>query len=332
MATRRGQGNAGGRSPSAQSNVGGQLATRSRDDDEEQEANVPIVQATQICALSPALYGNTILEYNTRTGATIYQNSVEKLQEELFDVDAVGIHGFLHALIDKTMAFGWDAVLNIPIDLTQNNGEYNSLLTQYGNITLKHLTEHVKTYISSPTRQAQNSFALYHCLINSLSQKGKAKITLYRNEYIINTRPSGALLLKVIIRESRMDTRATVRHIRAKLSSLPAYIASINYDIPAFNRYVLDLLEQLNARGETTHDLLANLFTTYKSVNDADFVFFIKHRSMAYDRGEEITEHTLMQEAQIQYQTQIGDGTWCHPTKEQEQIVALESKIKELTN
>jgi hypothetical protein len=38
-----------------------------------------------------------------------------------------------------------------------------------------------------------------------------------------------------------------------------------------------------------------------------------------------------MRDAQIQYQTQIGDGTWGLPTKEQEQIVALETKIKELT-
>jgi hypothetical protein len=310
-----------------------QAPVQNQDDDEEtgNEGGVPLVEALPVCALSPALYGNDILQYNTKRAIDIYNRSVEKLHEELFDVDASGIHGFLHSLMDKAMTFGWDSILDIPDKIDEPNGSYKNLLKDYGNISLDHIKNWVPTYLNRESRAAQDSYALYQCLMNSLSLKGRSKITLYRNEYFVGMRPSGALLLKVIIRESRIDTRATVRHIRAKLNALPAYIASINYDIPAFNRYVLDLLEQLHARGETTHDLLANLFTAYKTCNDADFVYFIKRRSTDYDRGEDITEHTLMRDAQIQYQTQIGDGTWGLPTKEQEQIVALETKIKELT-
>jgi len=62
-----------------------------------------------------------------------------------------------------------------------------------------------------------------------------------------------------LIREAQIDTRPTVLHLRGKLSSLDSYISSyISYDIVKFNEYVKYLMDSLTARGETTHDLLAN--------------------------------------------------------------------------
>jgi len=39
--------------------------------------------------------------------------------------------------------------------------------------------------------------------------------------------------------------------------------------------YVKDLIDLLTARGETTQDLLANVFKAYKAVNDQDFATYI---------------------------------------------------------
>jgi len=54
----------------------------------------------------------------------------------------------------------------------------------------------------------------------------------------------------------------------------------MSYDIIKFNEYVQDLMDSLTARGETTHDILANLFKAYKSVKDHDFTPYIKKRRM----------------------------------------------------
>ncbi|HSN67057.1 MAG TPA: hypothetical protein VLS94_10470, partial [Fusibacter sp.] len=89
--------------------------------------------------------------------------------------------------------------------------------------------------------------------------------------------------------------------------------------------------EQLNTRGKTTHDLLANLFATFKSVTDREFVNYINYCEMAYDRGEDIDAFQLMHDAQTRYQNQINEGTWNVPSKDQEKIMALESKIQDLT-
>jgi hypothetical protein len=51
--------------------------------------------------------------------------------------------------------------------------------------------------------------------------------------------------------------------IRTKLTNLDVYMGQVGNDIDKFNKYVQNLLEALNARGETTTDLLTNLFKGY---------------------------------------------------------------------
>ena len=101
------------------------------------------------------------------------------------------------------------------------------------------------------------------CLMNSLTQAGKDKVRLWSNQFILNGRESGIVLLKVIIRESHLDTNATMNSIRTQLSSLDEYITTIGCDIIKFNEQVKRLLEQLTARGRETQDLLINLFKAY---------------------------------------------------------------------
>jgi len=77
---------------------------------------------------------------------------------------------------------------------------------------------------------------------------------LRQNEYYVGNSPCGAAYLKVIIREAQIETRATVLHLRGKVSSLDNDISTISFDIVKFNEYVKDLMDSLTARGDTTHD------------------------------------------------------------------------------
>jgi hypothetical protein len=93
---------------------------------------------------------------------------------------------------------------------------------------------------------------------------------------------------------------------------------------------VRDLLDSLYARGETTHDLLANLFKAYKVATDRTFVEYIRKKEDQYDEGDEIDVDLLMLQAGNKYKTMVQQGTWAAPSAEEEKIIALEAKIKSL--
>ena len=93
--------------------------------------------------------------------------------------------------------------------------------------------------------------------------------------------PSGPLLLKVIISKAHVDSRATVSHIRHSLTVLDAKMIELDSDIQAFNQHVKAQIQSLATRGETSNDLLVNLFKGYKAANDVKFADFICRKENA---------------------------------------------------
>jgi len=65
---------------------------------------------------------------------------------------------------------------------------------------------------------------------------------IYHQDYHIGHNPIGMAFLKILIWEAHINTRATVMHIRAKLSALDSYILTIGCDITKFNAYIKDLI------------------------------------------------------------------------------------------
>jgi len=88
--------------------------------------------------------------------------------------------------------------------------------------------------------------------------------------------------------------------------------------------------QDMNTRGETTHDLLANLFKAYKSVKDCDFTAYIKKKEDEYEEGEDVNVNMLMLQASNKYKTMFVNQTWNAPSPEEEKILALESQIQKL--
>ena len=78
---------------------------------------------------------------------------------------------------------------------------------------------------------------LYKCLLSTMSEGGRAKTTVWKSEYHIGTCPSGVLLLKVMIRESQIDTNAMASSICHQMANLKDYIIKVNCDIRVFNRH-----------------------------------------------------------------------------------------------
>ena len=140
-----------------------------------------------------------------------------------------------------------------------------------------------QSYIHQPTRVAQDTNHLYHCVINSLSKEVKAKVTIWKKDYWIRDKLSGNLLIKVLIRDSYLDTNATTSGIRSKLANLHNYLPTVEHDISLLNMYVKNQVYSLRARGEHTSDLLMNLFKAYMISSNEDFVRYIEKKLEAWE-------------------------------------------------
>ena len=131
------------------------------------------------------------------------------------------------------------------------------------------------------------------------------------------------LLLKCIISEIFVDTRATVTLNCTKLSKLDAKMVELNYDSEEFNLYLNTLLTNLSARGEKTQDLFTNLIKGYETVPDEKFKDLIERKRDAYEEGEDISEMMFMATSKAKYMARMHAELCNAPTSEQEQILAL---------
>ena len=236
---------------------------------------------------------------------------------------------FRNLLSDRAAAFGWDKG-NGDILEYQVNGTPRNLVDHFGLIPLQEIKNEVMTYYNQPTRRAQNSFAMYHCIMNSVTEATINKLTIEAKDYKINGTPCGPLLFKVLMQMSTVDTRVTVAHVRANLASLDSYIGTVNSNIDKFNQYVKEQLDVLEGRGETTHDLLVNLFKAYQCASDQHFCKWAERKKDEYDEGGNITSSLLMEEANKKYETLKLENKWNALSPDQEQLVALAAEMKQL--
>ena len=108
---------------------------------------------------------------------------------------------------------------------------------------------------------------------------------IWKKDYWIGDKPSGNLLLKVMTRESYLDTNATTSGIRRKLTNLHNYLPTMGHDISLLKMYVKKQVYSLRSRGEQTRDLLLNLFKTYVISSDKAFVRYIEKKLEAWEDG-----------------------------------------------
>eukprot|EP00978_Attheya_sp_CCMP212_P040337 scaffold219054_cov37-Attheya_sp.AAC.2 len=237
-------------------------------------------------ALSHACDVAGIIDTTTSAGAKLFSKGAEAiiivLSKDIRGFDGKGgnLKLFLTYMKQRVNVFGWAAILTIPVDGVDCN-----LLADYGRVPIEDIRSVVSTYIDQPTRNAQNSFMMYECLLKSLSVEALNVILAEVDIYTVRGIPSGPLFLKIIIRSAYIDTRATTAHVRTSLSCLDTYILTIDCDMKVFNAYVRGLRNDLAARGETTNDLLFNLFKGYDAVVDLDFKDYIKQKKSSYKDG-----------------------------------------------
>ena len=281
-------------------------------------------------AFSPAQAVQGLLDFSKSEHSKIYKSAIREVSKDPFDCEAEGLYQFLKDVQDRADEMGWsDNILNITLEVTDDiEPVQENLIDNYGTISLEQVVESELQYINEQGRDAQNTYMLYKCLMSSLTNNAKKRISLWSEQYRIgdNDLCSGVALLKIIIRESHLDTNATTNQIRTKLSNLDSYILTVDSDIGKFNQYVKLLIQSLTARNQKTSDLLINLFKGYGAVSDEVFRAWLMHKQDDHEEGEEMTPDELMIAAKNKYDTMVEKGTWNAPTAE-EKIVALEAKF-----
>jgi len=97
------------------------------------------------------------------------------------------------------MVYGWENLINIPVNVAMQGGPTHSLLTHYGQVTLQQVKDHATTYLNTQMRAVQNNLLLYTCLATSIAPETKAKAMIFHQKYHIGQTPVGSAYLKILI-------------------------------------------------------------------------------------------------------------------------------------
>ena len=164
-----------------------------------------------------------------------------------------------------------------------------------------------------------------------LSEQGIAKVIINKPDFTVRGLPSSVVLLKIIIRESHIDTNAITRHIREKVSELNKYLETVRHNVVKFNDHAKDLMNSLRTRGESFMDLVSNLFKAYKSLPDNNFRRYIAAKEDDYNEEHDMTPEQLMQRVSNKYGTLLEDKVWNAPSQDEKKILALDARIERIT-
>jgi hypothetical protein len=288
-------------------------------------------------ARTPAFANNhAIIDYNTREGHNLYYKNIRGFygatDTDKFNSQPEGLKGFFNEMIQRVDEADWMDLFMVPLDNEDVDGEALFFLKHYGMFTLAALTEYIEVHhIGNQDRWEQDNVQAQMCIMNSLSQDAKHRIGVWADDYTIEGEIQTLLLLKVIIRESRGDTNHRKLVLRQQLSSLDLKVESLGWSITKLHTHVKDTVEDLTALGETTQDLLANLFKAYAKVPDDEFVLYVNTKRQVYDEGTNYTPEQIMTFAGDKYKQRVEDKTWIAPSKDQEKIVALEAAVAKLS-
>lgn len=277
-------------------------------------------------ARCPSMYRNDqLLNFAKAEDKKLYQKGTSALGST-FGCDPDDFTLFLNELSDRANSYGWKSILTIPVDKNVVDGPTNHLIDEYGRVSIERVRADASSYIGTICRQDQDAYMLFECLQASLSPEAKKKCGLFKKEFTVNGIPSGPLLLKVIIRESHVDTKATVRLIRESMSAMDTLMEECHSNIATFNNHVRRQIASLAARGESSSDIIPNLFKGYAKAGDQGFRDFIMRKRDDYDQDIQppLDAESLMALAESKFRARVESKEW-EVQSTAEKLVALEA-------
>jgi hypothetical protein len=271
----------------------------------------PAPAAAPVFTLAPALANTTaFLDLTSSNGAKHFKGATEALNSHAFNFeDDSDLQVFLDLVLAKSQVWGWNSILNVPVTdaATATTRNWN-LLTHYGMVPIASVRTHAMSYYATPSKRAQDSFMLCQCLLSSLTLDFLKTITADASTYhlpaivaINGDVPAGVLLVKLIISQAHVDSRATISFVRTSLTKLDEKMIELDSDIVKFNIYVKAQVNTLAQRGQTTDNLLINLFKGYEKADNVEFQDLIRCKKNHYEEGRDVNVLNLMVDTDMKY-------------------------------
>jgi len=288
-------------------------------------------------ALTPGLTSDQPIDYSTTWGLKQWTESTKKLSDTLYDGSPQNLKMFLERLASRVVTAGWKSITRV---------DGKDLLTQYGTITIADCKTAAQGYLKLDkdgdlviNKQSQMSTQMLNCIQASITDECALKVVTSGENYEVEAKngderemvQDGPTYLRILISRVTIDSRSTVSYIRKTLSELDDYMTSIDYNVTTFNEFVRLQLDALTARGESSSDVMVNLFKGYLAAPDKEFSAYIKQKKNSYEEGQDLQEEDLMTMAENKFKSLVRAGEWNVPSKEQKEILALTAKLEFIT-
>ena len=222
---------------------------------------LPAPPAPLLVPLAPPAFAlgpgrsHAILNFDDpNTGATatkLYNKAIAPLEAKFYG-EADNLAVFLASVRDRAWRFNWHRLITVPID----DGTTRNLLTHYGQVSLDNTRAHAATYMSTPTRDAQDNDMFYYFLADSLTNEFHTTVLLYADTYTVTNVPVALALLKQIIILTRVDNPASTMHIREMLIESKQKLLQLKGNITEFNQWVRKQMGRLHAGEQEAVDLM----------------------------------------------------------------------------
>ena len=135
---------------------------------------------------------------------------------------------------------------------------------------------------------------MVECLLASPTERCFLKISNEEGKLTEKSVKSAALLYKLLMKETIIDTRATTYQLRSSSKNLKNYMGTVKSNIELFNLHVKNAREGLNSRGESVNDLLVKPFKGCRTIAYTNFVEYIEKKEEIYLDGEDFYLEELM--------------------------------------
>jgi hypothetical protein len=287
-------------------------------------------------AITPAQAVKGVLNLTTKAGANIYQEGCKALPSIEFACEEQNLSAFIRLLGYKASSYGWQdvrygGIIDIVLEGTSEEPTKTiNLLSRYGEVTLAEVQHSVRGYMHEQARACQDEHMLFNTIMNTLTIEAKRKVILYERDYIYEGCMIGTSLLKIVIRESHIDSNAQILALKRSLNQLGTYMVEVKNDITAFNNHVRSQTDALMARGVKASDLLSQLFDGYKECKDETFCRYIQTKLDKYEEGQSnMTSQKLMLMAETKFKTLVASSKWEAPTEQDTQLLALTAELKQ---
>jgi len=254
------------------------------------------------------------LDYRDPQNVKFFNKGSAKLQGDSFS--GKNIFSWLRKIELKASEFRWISTLTIDGKL---------LTTHYAELSIAQVREAAQQIQDEGQRKAQNSRMMFYCFVASITQEVMDKVILKKNLYTLQARgksvQDGICFLKVIIDSYYANTRTTTVEIRKQLANLPAYMQNVaRGDVTKLCQHARTLNAELEAAGEKTLDLVANLLAGLEKAPDVNFQRWLANKRDRWvmkeiDWREDGTD--LMDDAESFYLNLKNSKVWGHkPSKE----------------